>query len=198
MKKIFKNWGDITIGVFQKLHNAQNGVYDFGFEREIAVLSVLSDYTVEELEAMPKDQVLKVAQETRFVNEPLTESFNVKFRIGRRRFRIIVEANKISAEQFILLNRYTANEANSIENLHYILATLTEEVTWMGKRLKYDHDFEGKAKLFQDKLSIEMAFAPSVFFCEVYKSWLTATETYLAKKAKTAIHQVKTELESLI
>ena len=196
--KIPKTWGDITIGQFQKLHSVQHGIYDFNFEKEIAVLSVLTNHTQDELESMPKTKVIELARATDFINQPLSEKLNSTFKIGRRRFKVLLEAEKISAEQFILLNRYTANDANSIENLHYILAVLTNEHRFFRKIQAFDHDFEAKAKLFQDKLSIEKAFAPSVFFCEVYKQWLNATETYLLKKANKIIQQTKQELMELM
>ena len=193
--KIPKTWSDLTIGQFQKLTSVQHGIYDFAVEQEIAVLSVLTELTTEQLESMPKIRLVEMARATDFIKQPISEKLNKRFKIKGRVFDVQFKAEQITAEQFIILNKYTENEATTTDNLHYILAVLTNERTGIWGKLKsFDFDFEGKALLFQEYLSIDKAFAPSVFFCEVYKSWLGVTETYLMQRAKELEAMAKKEL----
>ena len=190
--KIPKEWKDITIEQFQELRTIQNAEHEFFLDKEISILSVLTQMDSKELEAIPKADLIRLSTVTNFINKPLSERLHNHFRIGRRLFKVRLKAEQISAEQFILLNRYTESNDDTIENLHYIMAVLTNEVGWFGLK-KFDVDFEGKAKLFKENLSIEHAFAPSVFFFEVYKSWLKVSETYLLKEAKKM--KVRAEME---
>jgi len=194
--KIPKEWKDITIEQFQELHTLQNATYDFHLDKEIAILSVLTQMDSKQLEEIPKADLVRLTTVTNFINKPLSEKLHNHFRIGRRLFKVRLQAEQISAEQFILLNRYTESHDNTIENLHYIMAVMTNEVGWFGLK-KFDVDFEGKAKLFKEKLSIEHAFAPSVFFFEVYKSWLSLSETYLLNQAKNLKTMAEKELKQM-
>ena len=121
----------------------------------------------------------------------MSDALRSYIRVGGRVFKINLKAESITAEQFILLNKYTTNEATTIENLHYIVAVLTNEVKLFRKR-KFDYDYEGKAQLFKEKLSINTVYASSVFFCKVYKKWLEVSETYLIQKVKE-MEQMKME-----
>jgi hypothetical protein len=193
------NWSEITIGQYQQLVSIQNGVYEFGIEKEIAVLSCITGKPTEELEELPKDKLIELAKVTKFINDPISDTLKPIFKCGGKTYNVLMNAEKISTEQFILLNRYTENEANTIDNLHYILAVLTNEKQywWSSNVHRFDYNFEEKAKLFKDKLSIEMAHAPAVFFCKVYKSWLEITETYLLEKMKGIVTKAKEELRTL-
>ena len=190
------NWKDITIGKYQELLSIQHGVYEFGIEKEVALVACLLGQPIEELEELPRDEFIEVAKVTRFMQEPMSDLLTPMFRCGGKTFNVVMNAEKISAEQFILLNRYTENEANTIDNLHYILAVLTNERRYWSVH-RFDYNFEAKAQLFKEKLSIEMAHAPAVFFCKVYKSWLAISETYLVEKMKEITEKAKMELASM-
>ena len=187
------DWSDITIGQFQELTSIKNGVYDYAIEKEIAVISCITGIGVDELEARPKTTLLDIAKDTEFIKQPIPDRLRGSFNIGMKRFDIQLNSQNISAEQFILLNKYTTDEANTIENMHYIMAVLTNQKRWF-KSLPFSEDFEGKAQLFKEKLSIGVAYPAAVFFCKVYKSWLDLIETYLIQKAVT----MKKEMEKMI
>jgi len=184
----------ITISQFQQIKSIEGQTFEFGIEKEIAVLSVLSGIDTDTLESYPKDKLIglthKHAQDMDISEQP-----TCKFRIGRRVFDVCLEANKLTAEQFILIARYTESEANTIENLHYIMAALTQEHKLLIGLHPFAFDYEGKAELFRQRLTIDKAYGTAVFFCEVYKSWLNATEIYLVEEAKKLQTMVK---ESLI
>jgi len=196
--KIPKTWSDLTIAQFQRLTSVQHGVFDFAVEQEIAVLSVLTELTTEQLESMPKIRLVEMARATDFIKHPISDKLNKRFKIGSRVFDVLLKAEEITAEQFIILNKYTENDDTTTDNLHYILAVLTNERAGIwGRKKPFDFDFENKALLFQEFLSIDKAFAPSVFFCEVYKSWLGVGETYLLQRAKELEKMAKMELKEL-
>ena len=159
---------------------------------------MLTSMTVDQLETMPKVRLVDIARATDFIKHPISTKLNKTFRIGVRVFDTVLEAETITAQQFILLNKYTGSEAETTENLHYILAVLTNERKGIfGRKYPFDFDFENKAQLFKDKLSIDHAFAPSVFFCKIYESWLDVTQTSLLKQAKEVERKAKKILEKM-
>ena len=143
---------------------------------------MLTQIPIEELEGMPKHEIIELTKQISFFKKPLPEKLRKIFRIGFKRYFIELEAKNITAEQFILLNKYTTSEAFTIENLHYIMAVLTYERKWW-KKQPFDKDFEAKAELFRKELTIDIAYPVSVFFCEVYRVWLETTKIFLIEKA---------------
>lgn len=188
------NWNDITIGQFQELQNIKQLTYDFEIEKEIAILSALSGQSTEQLEALPKSKLVDLSRKASFINEPMSEKLTSYFRCGSRVFKVNLKAESITAEQYILLNKYTATDESTIENLHYIIAILTNEKKYWVITKKFDYDFEGKSQLFKNELSINKVFASSVFFCKVYKKWLEVSETYLIEKTKEMLQKVNNEM----
>ncbi len=183
-------YSELTIADFQALKQVERDTFELPIDKEIAVLSILSGGTIEMLEGLPKYKLNEIAHQTSFFKQPLPEKLRNDFRIGFKRYKIELRAQNITAEQFILLNKYTTSESTIIENLHYTLAVLSYEKKLVGLQ-RFDKDFEDKAQRIQKELTIDIAYPVAVFFWAVYQSWLEATKTYLVKKAKN----IKTKAE---
>ena len=92
--KIPKEWKDITIEQFQELHTIQNSEHEFFLDKEIAILSVLTQMDSKELEAIPKADLVRLSTVTNFINKPLSERLHNHFIIGRRLFKVRLKPNK--------------------------------------------------------------------------------------------------------
>ena len=178
------NWKNITIGQFQQLDTIGKAEYELSIEREIAVISCVTGKSIDELESYPKDKLMEVAHSLDFMKEPMSDKLVSSFKVKGRTFKVILECQKLNAQQLILMMKYCPTLETVTANIHYIMAVITNEKKWyLRKPLPFEEDFEGKAELFKG-MSIETVHATCVFFCKVYKSWLEATETSLLMKAK--------------
>lgn len=193
---MIKKYSQLTIKDFQRIKEVEGQTYDLPIDKEIAVLSILTGGSIDMLEGLPKYKLAELAKETSFFKEPLPDKLINKCRIGLKRFKLELRPQNISAQQLILLNKYAETEDKSIENLHYIMATLSYEEKLIGLH-KFDHDFEKKAQLFREKMTIDIAYPLTVFFCATYAGWLEATETYLIEKAKEVKAKAEARLKKL-
>ena len=176
------DYNQLTIKDFQELKAIELESFELTIEKEIAVLSILTGFDRDELERCPKSELMELTKQTAFFSQPVPEVLMKTFKIGFKRYWIELEVKNMTAEQFILINRYTKTEADTIANLHYLMAVISYERRWW-KKQPFDKDFEAKAELFRNKLTIDIAYSVSVFFCNLCRSWLQATQIYLVEKA---------------
>ena len=184
------NWSDITIEKFQKINNVRNGVYEFDVEKEIAFISAVTGISTEELEAMPYKELLELGKKCKFAGEPIRERLKKRVRIGAKFYEFELKAQNITAQQYILINRYTVNEGNVVENMHYLMAALSYEVDLLGRRKAWDYNYEAKAQTFLKQMPYDIANTIMVFFCKVYAAWSEATKDFLHKQTMQATREV--------
>lgn len=162
--KLPKNWNEIKIATFQELQKFTEP----SFENQIAVLSVLSGISVEQIEEMPISYIKKQAARLDWMAD-LPDAKNIKsFRIGFKRYRFALTPEQITAGQFITVQDLF-NSGNWIDNLHMIMACMITK----------DGDFKKTAELFRTKMPISVAYAYTLFFSTCYPALLEVIQAYL-------------------
>jgi len=174
------NWNDITIEQYQKLHLLSKEVFELEIDKELQTLSIVYGVSVDELENKTSGQLAELSRKASFLSTELPTKLTVLVKIGKR-YRIMTEANKLTAQQFILLNKFTKDEDTTVANLHYIMAVISSERRRFKKDLPFDHEFEDKAQKFKG-MSIATAYPVALFFCVLYKKLQEATLNYLDKQ----------------
>lgn len=179
------NWSNITIDKFQQLATIRAAHFDYEVERELAVISCITGISTDDLETFPKSKIMELSRGISFINTPVPDKLKSGCFVMGSWYDIETKANNINAEQFILLNKFTTSEAETVANLHNIMATLTYKRKYVfGKREPFSKDFEAKAEAFKNHMSIEIANGAAVFFCNLYKGLLSSSEIYLMQQAK--------------
>ena len=75
----------------------------------------------------------------------------------REKHEFELKAQNITAQQYILINRYTVNRGNVVENMHYLMAALSYEVDLLGRRKAWDYNYEAKAQTFLKQMPYDIA-----------------------------------------
>lgn len=182
----------ITIRHLQELKEIE----DFNpLEKAIHTICILDEKDVDTVERMKVKDIFKRFNE---LMDALNFDNTIKtsFKIKGRRFRMIKNATEMEGQHFVALQKYNNEDLKDlINNLHEIMALLTEEVNIFGKPKKIKHigsHFDEVSKLFLE-LPYEIAYSYSLFFSLLYPKLLNATQTYLETMVKKLQAQAVTQ-----
>ncbi len=178
--KIAKNWNEITIGQFQQINTALKNYPDNAITQAVWMLNALTDISREELLAMDYNQAFKpLMKKIGWINNsPLPTQLPKSFELDGEQYNLVYDMKQRTTGQFVDLAHLSTDSENIIPNLHQILAVLC-----IPKGQK-DHaiDFEQRAKHFQNKLSIAVAYPIATFFLRLWLDSLPHILTYLEKQ----------------
>jgi hypothetical protein len=178
---IAKNWNQISIGQFQQINAAIKNYPDNAITQAVWILSALTGNTREELLALDfaKDFKPMMRQLDWVHSTPLPSQLPKQFELEGDSYQLVYEMKQRTTGQFIDLAHFTADPEQIIPNLHFILAVLCIP---LGQK---DHaeGFEQRAKLFQQKLSIAIAYPIATFFLKLWVDSLPHILTYLEQQA---------------
>jgi hypothetical protein len=164
-------------------------------DRNVRLLAEITDRTVDEIESLPlgelKEQLKQLASiETIDTNQKL----KLKFKIKGKRFEVIWKAQELTAAQYIDVTHFAKDSTQVIYNIHNMLAAISVERTWYGKRKKYDGAKHKKiSELFYNHMTIEQAYPIMLFFCKFYEELANNILTYLSEEAKSVIEKVEAD-----
>lgn len=188
------NYYELTIKQFLKCKTISELETD-PLQRKISMLAELSGKTVEEIESMPITALQSHLAKFSSI-DTLEPNSKVKMRIkvGKQRFDLIWKSQEMTAYQYIDTVNFCKDPVN---NIHNILASLACEVTWYGKRLKYDGStHKERADLFYNQMKIKQAYPIMVFFCKYLKELANSTEDFLIVEAEKVKVMVEKHLRS--
>jgi len=175
------NWNQITIGQFQHINAAIKSYPDNAVSQSVWMLAALTGKSREELLAMDFTREFKpLMAELNWVNTtPLPEQLPAEFEVDGQKYRLVYDIKQRTTGQFIDLAHFAAEPESIITNLHYILAVLCVP----GGQKDHSVDFEQRAKIFRDKMTIDIAYPIATFFLKQWLDSLPRILTYLEKRA---------------
>lgn len=188
--KLPKNWQDISIGTFQKLHKLTEPT----FENQIATLAILTGQTVEQIEELPiREITAAIAKLSWMAQLPTAKDFK-KFRHGLTTYKFVASQHELAAHQFITVQDLFGQQDNWVGNLHKIIASLAVKYKWFRKSEIKPTEFEGVAELFKERMSIANAYGYALFFSAYLPELLETTHQYLEQEVEKLrkIHDEKT------
>lgn len=167
------NWNDITIGKIQQILalTTKNEI-----KRTAQTIAILKGIPYEEVEAWSIDELRAV--DLSGIQQIPKGKLKFKFKHKGRRFRLIRNANEMSAHHFIELQEL--QKKDTIEALHEIIACLSYRVNIFGRKI--DDDYNWKVEHFKE-LPVPNFYHFCIFFLNLYPQLLNATLIYL--KAET-------------
>jgi hypothetical protein len=152
-----KDLKKFTINKFQKLLNIYVNSFEFEFERQIHLLSLFTEKTIDEVEELELDEFKELSSQ---INKLQFDSFSTDFKneikINDKVFVSDIQDNKYKAKvkEVYLVNKYV-NE-NLDDYLKYIAAIIFKPVV-DGNVIK-DYSTEGiqeRAELFDKEITID-------------------------------------------
>lgn len=163
------NYNEITVEDYIKLVSISASTTDV-LDREIEVLSVLTDKTQEELLTLPIQHINRLVGKTSFLSEEPIGVIKKEYTLGGRTFRPNLEIYKYSAGRFIDLVEMTKDKSRALDNLHLVTAILLdpiEKTVWYKKDkvLSYNEvSVTDTAELVYKEMSITDSIALVNFF----------------------------------
>lgn len=178
--KVYKfpeNFSELTIGKFQKAMNIQ---YEDDLDANVKIISALADIPIDILEGIEFTEFKKLAEACQFINKMVDDKPKLELTIDKTKYKLSMEISKMTTAEFIDLDGFIRDTDNVIDNLHLILGILYRPVNKKGKVEKYDSDtIIERAKLFQEKMTVEYALSALNFSLAVASSSIQITEAYL-------------------
>jgi hypothetical protein len=185
---------DLTVFQYQELYKIQKSTLDYE-DKATQCVSVLTGKTEREIESMPlKDFNTAVSSiSTIFEQANLTYEPKRFISINGSRFGICYEPAKLNAGQYLTVQHFMKGDV--VENMHYIIASLTYPVKkfWWGER-SLPHDSSKHAEIAEGirDLPFMTVWSACVFFCELLKNSINSLRDYLEKELlKTGMSREK-------
>lgn len=181
------SWNDITVEQFQqvyKLSLSQDLDEITKTERVVCILYGLTERQVEEL---PMPRFRELATHCAFImTGEIPGKPQRQIKVGGNRYRIVYNPENLKQRQYVEVMHFGDNP---IENMHVIMASLVNPVTWYGKTLK--NNAEDHKAIADDLLQARVidVYHSCVFFCNLYVNLINSTKAYLVhqtmKEGKT-------------
>lgn len=167
------NWEDITLGMFQELMNV-NELNISSEDKILHNISILSEYTYDELLKLPQWKVFEMVGKLEFMSTPpKTDVMKHTFKFEGVTLKYNYSPAKISTKQYMDVVELNKNQAKSCDNLHIILAVLAE--------VDVDDVLTDVPEFIQNHIKIGDALAISNFFFAQY-AILTHNSLEMEKK----------------
>jgi len=149
---------DLTILKFQQITNAILISEGEPIREAYNVLSVLTDTDVEVYKAMKFKDFQKECKQMDWLSKSaLPDKFVKEFECQGETFTMCQHATEWNTEQFISMSTLTKDPKEIINNLHFIMAVMSKGCDTLA-------EYDRRSKLFQNHLSIEVAYPTGFFF----------------------------------
>jgi hypothetical protein len=193
------DFNELTIAEFLKCKSIAD-LEDDPLQRKIKLLASVSNRTIDEVESLPIDVLTKQIKEFSEVETlGANAKVNMKFKINGRRFIIIWQTQKLTSAQYIDATFFCKDQDKLIYNIHNILASLSIEKNWYGKKLKYDgSNHKEVADLILNNMKIKQAYPILLFFCKYFKELYATTQTYLELQILKTMKEANKEVDKLL
>lgn len=165
-------WDDITIEMLQEIlsFKTENPVEQLAHN-----IAIITKTPYEKVQDWKLDSLYEI--DLTFLSKTPDRKVRYNFRHKGRRFRLIKNAREMKAHHFIELQEML--KGDMIENLHVIIALLSNRVNILGTPIEDDYDW--KVEHFKS-LPCPQFYSYAVFFSLLYPKLLDATLTYLKEK----------------
>jgi hypothetical protein len=192
------SWEGITIQKFVDYYRAAHAKDVDEFDKELHLLSILTGLDVSDIECLALSDIKMLIEKTSFVKQlDIKDNLPGKFICKGKWFKVNYEVNKLSGGQYIDLMDFCKDDAKIMENLHFIIATITTPLTLFFFEEKYDHitnrkrrtelyneSFKNRAELFRRHLPVSIAYPLALFFYAVWEKLLPSIEDCLKGELK--------------
>lgn len=181
----YDNWDKITFSIWNKIEEL-NDIED-DFEKNIALLSILSDIDEDELLKMPLPRFARLMAQTDYLRELPKSEIKEVYKVNGREYEVKMNPQHFTVNQWI---DYNTLSSDILKNKDRVLATVL-----LPKGKQYgDYDIEQVVRDIHD-MPIADIFAINAFFLISYKVLLTTFHRYLVKKMKKLMKMKKMNKE---
>lgn len=185
-------WQSITVQHFLDIYRiSHNDELDEMGKLE-KVICTLFDMTEQEVDNLSMAEFASISKEVGFVLKDDIPGKPVKtIRIKNRRYSIVYDPSKLRHRQYVEIIHFGDKP---VENMHLILASIVNPVTWYGKKLKNtasQHEIMATDMLQAKVIDV---YHSCVFFCKLYVSLiLNIKDSLVLQMMQTGMSQTRAE-----
>lgn len=189
------SWTDISIEKFPIIYDIIRDKEIDAIDREIRVISILTDVPVNEIERIRIDQLKELIKSVNFVFKMEFPKAVEKFKHNGYTWIVNYDVTKLSAADFISLTKLTESEETIMANLPQLVAMFVKpyKLSWLKyKEIQMDYD-----KIVEQikTMNIGIIYPLCVFFCKVIEALYPSIEDCLVKQMNIARLRLEKELK---
>lgn len=179
--KIKDNWKEVTVKEFVQLQALKIDDYETPLDYNVAVLSVLSGESEDDILSLPYTELLAHIDRLSFINTLPEGKLANSYVINGKKYNTVMNVKDLTAQQYIDYVRMLGrNKDNAM--LHYILAIFLIED---GKAYNTEgFDVDAAAEEISEHFSLADAYALSTFFLITRNALVSAMQNYSASKLR--------------
>lgn len=183
MKHSRLTWNDITVEQFLSIYKLSQTADLDDITRLERAVCILFDKTEKEVDEMTMAEFNRLSGQAAFVlTEQVPGKARRKIRANGKLYRINYSPSKLKHRQYVEVLHFGEKP---VDNMHLIMASIVEPVTWYGKKLKNTADDH-------ERIAADMLLAPvgqvyhsAVFFCSLYINLINSIRPYLENQLVT-------------
>lgn len=189
------SWQNISIEKFPLIYDLIRDELDDN-EKNIRILSILSDVNVNEIKKINIEGIKKLIDKIQFVFKMEFPKEKHKFKHNGYRWVVNYDITKISAGDFISLSKLTETEDSIINNLPQIVAVFIEPFQYRWFKIDpIEMDYTAKVNHLKT-VDVGTIYPIAVFFCSIIANLYQDIEDYLESQAQEVKKILMNELNN--
>lgn len=182
-----KNWSEISIKKFDEIKNALKTNFNKELEANLAMLSILCDVDIQEIENLPLTEFSKLLKQTDFIAKMPKVDIKDKYVINGKKYNVCLSVNKMTTAQYIDYQTFGKDIDGNLKNL--VSVFLIPE----GKRYG-EYDLENVIDELYNNMPIADAYSVCFFFTLQLQSLTKVTFSYLERKIRKEMKKEKDKI----
>lgn len=189
-------WFDVSIEKFPLIYDIVRDKDIDPIDREIRVISIMSDVPVADIEKIRIDKLKELIKTVNFVFKMDFPKPVQMFRHNGYRWVVSYDITKISAGDFISISKLTESEESIMANLPQLVAMFVKpyKMNWF-KLKEIEMSYEDRIKNIQS-MNVGVVYPLCVFFCKVIEDLHPIMEDYLVNQMKLMREKIENELNN--
>jgi hypothetical protein len=189
-------WFDVSIDKFPLIYDIVRDKDIDPIDREIRVISIMSDVPVADIEKIRIDKLKELIKTVNFVFKMDFPKPVQMFRHNGYRWVVSYDITKISAGDFISISKLTESEESIMANLPQLVAMFVKpyKMNWF-KLKEIEMSYEDRIKNIQS-MNVGVVYPLCVFFCKVIEDLHPIMEDYLVNQMKLMREKIENELNN--
>jgi len=176
--EIPNSWHEISIEKFPLIYDIVKDKDINPIDREIRVISIITDIPVADIEKIRIDQLKQLIKSVNFIFKMEFPKAVEMFKHNGFRWIVNYDISKLSAGDFISLSKLTESEESIISNLPQLVAMFVKPYKFKWLKLK-EIEMEYSEKVNHIKsMNVGIIYPLCVFFCKVIEGLYQSIEDY--------------------
>ena len=199
--KLPTSWKQISLKTFSELDSIIRNDRLNSNEKDLAILSLLSGKSNEEIQALPFKTRNKYLKQIQFLNKlDMARKGVPKFlMIKGKLFRLTLNATELSGGQYIDLMNFLKDPDATTKNIHNVLAVIALSMKFGLIKTRYDgKNHATRAKFFYENMPVSIAYPILVFFCNLSVSLTSATADYLKTETRKKMNEISRQMQDIM